>query len=88
MIFHTYYADPYYRTGAYKDKLESAKRIELARQALMRGEATAQTLAYARFLTAMENAATIGGPGCVHDDAKVCRRYPFLVSMISAEGRS
>ena len=87
LIASTYYADPYYRSEAYKKKLRGAQEIELTRQALTRGEATKKTLAYARFLNAVENDATMDHghfkPFRDSDD-DVARDFPFLADLIAA----
>ena len=84
-ISESYYADPYYQSARYRKKLEKAQNIEAARQALMRGEATATTLAYARFLNAAENDATFSIRGFKpfrHNDGEVLRDWPFLEAEI------
>lgn len=68
-------------------KVVAAERQEAARQALMRSEATPQTLAYARFLVAVANDATINGGGFNADDADVAREYPFLRPLIEGQSK-
>ena len=63
------------------ETLKAYEEIEATRQALLRGEATKKTLAYARFLSAVENDATYSRGGFKpfkHDDAEVVRQWPFL----------
>lgn len=80
-----YWADPYYRSEARQHKLKAAQEMEAARQALRRGEATAATLAYARFLNAVENDATFSRGRFKpfrHVDDEVLRAWPFLEAEI------
>ena len=82
-----YYADPYYSSAAYKEKLAAAQEQERHRQALARGEATEDTLTYARFLSAVENDATHsrgGFKGFRHNDGDIARQYPFLGPVINS----
>lgn len=68
--------------------VEAYREIELTRQALCRGEATAKTLAYARFLSAIENDATLSHgafKACRPDDEDVIRRWPFLADLSADE---
>lgn len=63
------------------DTVTAYEQIEQNRQALMRGEATPGALAYARFLVACENDATISHgafKGFRYSDKEVIRRWPFL----------
>lgn len=77
-----------YKSEIPPERLDSYKKIEATRQALQRGEASKETLAYARFLTAVENDATISGgkfKRCVPDrDDEIRRRWPFLKDVIDA----
>jgi hypothetical protein len=80
-----YYADTYYQSDAYRQKLEAARDTEAERQALLRGEATAETLAYARFLNAVENDATLSHgrfKPFQYSDTEVLRAWPFLEAEI------
>jgi hypothetical protein len=72
------------------DTLKAYQEVEQTRQALLRGEATAKTLAYARFLNAIENDATISHSAfkkCETDDDEVAREWPFLRDMMK-KGKS
>ncbi len=69
------------QTPEYKKRVAEGMQIEAARQALLRGEATPATLAYARFLVAVENDATLGHGHFERfraTDEEVVRAYPFL----------
>lgn len=84
-----YYADPYYQSEDYQSKLRAAKEIERARQALLRGEATRETLAYARFLNAVDNDATMSHGTFKpfrHNDDEVQREWPFLSALVKEGG--
>lgn len=72
-----------YQSEIPQQRVRAFQEIETTRQALMRGEATEKTLAYARFLDAVENDATLSHgtfKKFQHDDASVFRRFPFLES--------
>ena len=86
----SYYADPYYRSEAYRKKLADAQAVEKVRQALGAGESTPETLAYARYLNAVENDATLsrdGFKGFRHNDDEVAREYPFLTTVMQVNRR-
>jgi hypothetical protein len=74
----------------YDAKLAQANEIEKARQALLRKEATPETLAYARFLCAVANDATYSHGRFKRfsaTDDEVLREYPFLAdAMLAARG--
>jgi len=76
-----------YKSEVPKERLEAAQRTELTRQSLLRGEATADTLAYARFLSAVQNDATISHGSRKgfkpDDDKQLARDYPFLEPLLS-----
>lgn len=89
LIGPEYFSDPYYRSAAYQEKLAAAQQQEQVRQALVRGEATEETLAYARYLEAVENDATIshGSFGrFAASDQQVVRRWPFLADLVAQKG--
>ena len=70
-----------YKSEIPPETVAAYEEIERTRQSLMRGEATAKTLAYARFLSAAETDATLSHGsfgGFRHNDADVRRRFPFL----------
>ena len=54
-----YWSHPYYQTTEYKQRLEAAQKQEKARQALMQGKITRETIAYAKYLNAVEQNATL-----------------------------
>lgn len=72
-----------------KEKLAAAHEIEAARQALCRQEATPRTLAYARFLLAVESDATYSGGSfgnfVAPPDDELLRRYPFFAGLIGED---
>ena len=78
---------PHQQTAAYRQKLLGAQDIEATRQALLHGEANSKTLAYARFLSAVENDATYDTRKCAfhafqHADIEVARAFPALALFI------
>jgi hypothetical protein len=62
----------------YEAKLSRAQEIEQTRQALVRGEATNETFAYAKFLCACENDATLTKPRFSAGDGEVMRAFPIF----------
>lgn len=82
LIGPEYYSDPYYQTEAYKQKLQLALKQEQFRQQLMSGQNTPGTQAYARYLLAVENDATMSHgsfkPFKMPDDQEVHRAFPHL----------
>ena len=81
-----YFSDPYYSSDAYKQKLAAAQRQERNRQDLMAGRATPGSLAYARFLSAVLNDATVNSEvGFCPNDTDVLRDYPFLRDLVEAD---
>jgi hypothetical protein len=73
----------------YNQRLAAAQKQELTRQALLRGEATAATLAYARFLSAVANASTIShGQRKAfrpESDAEILREWPCLSPLLEPQ---
>jgi hypothetical protein len=87
LIGPAYYADPYYQSAHYAEKLAAAYAMEAARQELQRGEATHASLAYARFLSAVENDATMSHgrfKAFTTTDGEVARAWPFLAEIMLA----
>lgn len=75
-----------YQSQIPKHRLAAAQRQEAARQELARGEATEGALAYARYLSATGNDATLSHgkfKQFAPDDEDVARNWPFLVPLIS-----
>lgn len=71
----------HHRTDAFREKHNAARQQEEARQALLRGENTPEALAYARFLNAVENDATLSqgtSRPFLHNDEEVARNWPSL----------
>lgn len=80
-----YWKEPHYQTPSYRKKLESYRQIERNRQDLISGRPTAGALAYARFLNAIENDATLSNGGFKKfecSDGEVARAYPFLKELL------
>lgn len=73
---------------ALSERIQAAKKTEDVRRRLVAGRADSQTLAYARFLAAVENDATLSHGqfkwfGCTDDE--VVRKWPFLAEEIAKE---
>ena len=72
-----------YKSEIPQDKIDACTQVNAARSALLGGEASVRSLAYARFLSAMENDATINnGKGAASDDQAVLRDWPFLKGVV------
>ena len=71
------------------ETVRKCEKIELARQALLHGEATTATLAYARYLSACANAATIShgerGRFAPDNDEEILREWPCLAPILKTE---
>jgi hypothetical protein len=68
----------------YAAKLKAGQEQELIRQTLVRGERTRETIAYARFLNACENDATLSHgffKPLKSVDQEILREWPFLASL-------
>jgi len=88
LIGPSYYDDPYYQSEHYKAKLAFAYATEDARQSLQRKESTPEALAYARFLNAVENDATMAHgvfKSFSVDEDEVLRDFPFLATVSVCE---
>ncbi len=75
----------HYKCKIPADTIKAYQEIEQTRQALIHGEANEKTLAYARFLNAVESDATISHGSFKpfqHDDEEVARQWPFLANML------
>jgi hypothetical protein len=77
---HGYWDHPYYQSQEYRNKISDAEDVERNRQDLLAQRPTRGALAYARFLMACENDASItGGKGFrAPNDAELFGAYPFL----------
>lgn len=89
LIGPSYYADTYYKSASYQKKLADCQTIEASRQRLMARIAATDTLAYARFLLAVESDATLShgrfGSFKLPKNADLLRAFPIFNPMISQE---